>query len=111
VLSVKARAYYNGGSDDQHSQCDLDLRAFCKRLTVISFTALRDNASTFKKCRFIPRVMIDVSKIAPQTTLFGSESPLPIYISPASNALLGHPDGELTLVRGASATGVVQGSE
>ncbi len=74
-------------------------------------TALFENANNFKKCRFVPRVMVDVSKVAPQTKLFGLDSPLPIYISPSSNALLGHPDGELTLVRGASATGVVQGSE
>jgi L-lactate dehydrogenase (cytochrome) len=53
--------------------------------------------------------MVDVSTIYPQTKIFGQDSPLPIYISPASNALLGHPDGEFTLVRGAAKTGIFQG--
>jgi len=46
--------------------------------------------------------MRDVSSIRPQTTIFGVESALPIYVSPASNALLGHPDGELNITRGVS---------
>jgi isopentenyl diphosphate isomerase/L-lactate dehydrogenase-like FMN-dependent dehydrogenase len=46
--------------------------------------------------------MRDVSSIRPQTTIFGCESALPIYVSPASNALLGHPDGELNITRGVS---------
>lgn len=53
--------------------------------------------------------MVDVSSVYPQTKIFGQDSPLPIYISPASNALLGHPDGEFTLVRGAAKTGIFQG--
>lgn len=53
--------------------------------------------------------MVDVSAVYPQTKIFGQDSPLPIYISPASNALLGHPDGEFTLVRGAAKTGIFQG--
>jgi L-lactate dehydrogenase (cytochrome) len=61
-----------------------------------------ENKSSFRRCRLIPRVMRDVSVIAPQTTIFGVPSALPIYISPASNALLGHPEGELNLTRGVS---------
>ena len=41
--------------------------------------------------------------------MFGLPCSLPIYISPASNALLGHPEAELNLVRGAGKTGIVQG--
>jgi L-lactate dehydrogenase (cytochrome) len=47
-------------------------------------------------------VMRDVSAVSPQTTIFGVPSALPIYVSPASNALLGHPDGELNITRGVS---------
>ncbi|WWC88941.1 uncharacterized protein L201_003856 [Kwoniella dendrophila CBS 6074] len=71
--------------------------------------SLAENRSSFRKCRLVPRVMRDVTKVRPQTTIFGVPSALPIYISPASNALLGHPDGELNIVRGASKTGIVQG--
>jgi hypothetical protein len=63
---------------------------------------LAENRSSFRKCRLLPRVMRDVSAIQPQTTIFGCESALPIYISPASNALLGHPEGEMNLTRGVS---------
>ncbi|WVW84347.1 hypothetical protein I302_106381 [Kwoniella bestiolae CBS 10118] len=68
-----------------------------------------ENRSAFRKCRLIPRVMRNVTTVRPQTTIFGIPSALPIYISPASNALLGHPEGELNIVRGASRTGIVQG--
>lgn len=44
--------------------------------------------------------MRDVSSVEPQTTIFGFKSALPIYVSPASNALLGHPEGEMNITRG-----------
>ena len=69
----------------------------------------KENRAAFHKCRLLPRVMVDVSTIRPQTKIFGFDSALPIYISPASNALLGHPDGELNITRGVSAT--IQASE
>jgi L-lactate dehydrogenase (cytochrome) len=65
---------------------------------------LAENRSSFRKCRLLPRVMRDVSSIRPQTTIFGCESALPIYVSPASNALLGHPEGELNITRGVSSS-------
>lgn len=58
------------------------------------------NRSRFHQCRLVPRVMRNVLSVSPQTKIFGMDSPLPIYISPASNALLGHPEAELNLVRG-----------
>ncbi|KAJ9099932.1 hypothetical protein QFC21_003937 [Naganishia friedmannii] len=89
VMSEKTRSYYNTGALDEYT--------------------LDENRKAFNKCRFVPRIMVDVSTIYPQTKIFGQDSPLPIYISPASNALLGHPDGEFTLVRGAAKTGIFQG--
>ncbi|WRT68148.1 uncharacterized protein IL334_005123 [Kwoniella shivajii] len=68
-----------------------------------------ENRTAFRKCRLIPRVMRDVTSVRPQTKIFGIPSALPIYVSPASNALLGHPEGELNIVRGASKTGIIQG--
>lgn len=59
-----------------------------------------DNITAFRKCRLLPRVLRNVKTVYPQTTIFGQPSALPIYISPSSNALLGHPDGELNLTRG-----------
>lgn len=62
----------------------------------------QDNRDAFRKCRLLPRVLRNVRAVAPQTTIFGIPSALPVYISPSSNALLGHPDGELNMVRGVS---------
>lgn len=62
----------------------------------------RENRDSFRKCRLLPRVMRNVFTVSPQTTLFGLPSALPIYVSPASNALLGHPEGELNITRGVS---------
>lgn len=66
--------------------------------------SLDDNKAAFRKCRLLPRVMRDVSSISPQTTIFGKPSALPIYVAPASKALMGHPDGELNMTRGVSRT-------
>ncbi|WVR06147.1 hypothetical protein IAU60_003177 [Kwoniella sp. DSM 27419] len=80
VMSPQASAYYHTGALDGIS--------------------LVGNKDAFRKCRIVPRVMRDVSSVEPQTTIFGVRSALPIYISPSSNALLGHPDGELNMTRG-----------
>ncbi|KAL7419471.1 hypothetical protein Q5752_006309 [Cryptotrichosporon argae] len=88
-LSARASNYYSGYSLDGHSATD--------------------NRAAFRKCRLLPRVMRDVSAVSPQTTIFGVPSALPIYVSPASNALLGHPDGEFNITRGSARTGIVQG--
>jgi L-lactate dehydrogenase (cytochrome) len=105
-MSDKTKTYYNTGSLDEYSKS-------IRRNPITALThpppALSENRKTFNKCRFVPRVMVDVSAVYPQTKIFGQDSPLPIYISPASNALLGHPDGEFTLVRGAAKTGIFQG--
>jgi L-lactate dehydrogenase (cytochrome) len=79
-MSKQGAAYYHTGSLDGVS--------------------MRENKDAFRKCRLVPRVMRNVTSIRPQTSIFGLESALPIYISPASNAMLGHPDGELNLTRG-----------
>ena len=39
----------------------------------------------------------------------GLESSLPIFIAPAALARLGHPDGEMNLVRAAGSEGILQG--
>ncbi|WRT67533.1 uncharacterized protein IL334_004505 [Kwoniella shivajii] len=88
-LSPRVTNYYSASSLDGYSTAD--------------------NRNAFRKCRLLPRIMKNVNTVAPQTTIFGIPSALPIYVSPSSNALLGHPDGELNITRGAAKTGIVQG--
>lgn len=44
-----------------------------------------------------------------QTTFVGIETEVPIFISPAAMAKLGHPLGEINLTRAAAECGIVQG--
>lgn len=52
--------------------------------------------------------MRPVSICDPSTTLLSTPSSLPIFISPAALARLGHPLGEVNLTRGAYRTGIIQ---
>ncbi|SCV72725.1 BQ2448_4262 [Microbotryum intermedium] len=89
LLAPRAKIYYAGGSDDEQS--------------------LRDSFASYQRCRFRPRVLVDVSEVDPRTTVLNCASTLPIYIAPAAYARLGHELGEFNLTRGASKTGIVQG--
>ncbi|KAI5477940.1 L-mandelate dehydrogenase [Pseudohyphozyma bogoriensis] len=89
VLANRAQIYYRGGSDDEQS--------------------LRDSFASFQRCRFRPRVLVDVKEVDPRTTILGSPSTLPIYVAPAAHARLGHELGEINITRGAAKTGIVQG--
>jgi hypothetical protein len=50
-----------------------------------------------------------VSKVSTMTKMLGMPCALPIYISPCALARLGHPDGEMNLVRAAGRTNIFQG--
>lgn len=58
--------------------------------------ALRDSFASFQRCRFRPRVLVDVAEVDPRTTILGAKSTLPIYIAPAAHARLGHELGEVS---------------
>ena len=53
--------------------------------------------------------MRPVAVVDPSTTILGIPTPLPIFVSPAAMAGLGHPEGECNITRGAGTTGIVQG--
>ncbi|KAI5476148.1 hypothetical protein MNV49_000366 [Pseudohyphozyma bogoriensis] len=89
VISSKAAHYYEAAADDWFSYYD-------------SFAA-------YQRCRLRPRVLVDVAEIDPRTTILGSPSTLPIYVSPAAWARMGHELGEINITRGVAKTGIVQG--
>jgi L-lactate dehydrogenase (cytochrome) len=45
----------------------------------------------------------------PSTTILGIRTSLPVFVSPAAMAGLGHSGGECNITRGAGAMGIVQG--
>ena len=50
-----------------------------------------------------------VAVVDPSTTILGIPTPLPVFVSPAAMAGLGHPEGECNITRGAGAMGIIQG--
>ena len=50
-----------------------------------------------------------VSRVSTTSNVLGIPSSLPVFIAPAALARLGHPDGEMNLVRAAGRAGILQG--
>lgn len=70
--------------------------------------ALSQNALAFRNFFFQTRVMRAVGSCNPSTKILGFPSALPIFVSGAAMACLGHPLGEKNITRGAGHTGIIQ---
>jgi 4-hydroxymandelate oxidase len=68
--------------------------------------SIADNEAAWRRRRFRPRVLVDVSRVDPATTLLGSPAAFPLAIAPMSVQAIAHPDGELATARAAAAAGV-----
>lgn len=89
--SVKDRAdsvpeFYNSGSTDQ--------------------VTISENSKAYGKYRVRPRVLVDVSKCDPSTTVFGRNAAFPLGVSPAGLQAMAHPDGELATSRACARAGI-----
>jgi 4-hydroxymandelate oxidase len=87
ALSPEAFAYYAGGSWDE--------------------VTLRENEAAFGRRRLRPRVLVDVSRVDPATTMLGAPVSLPIGFAPAALQGLAHPEGEVAPARVAGREGLV----
>ncbi|KAF8807536.1 hypothetical protein BYT27DRAFT_7165315 [Phlegmacium glaucopus] len=88
VLSSKALAYYYSAADDEITN--------------------RENARAFARFFFRARVMRPVSHCDPSTTILGFESSIPVFVSGAALAKLGHPEGELNITRASAKERIIQ---
>ncbi|KAF4623588.1 hypothetical protein D9613_001923 [Agrocybe pediades] len=88
VLSHKALAYYASASDDEITNIE--------------------NARAFNRFFFNARVMRPVSHCDPSTSILGFKSSIPVFVSGAALAKLGHPDGEINITKGAHQGGIIQ---
>ncbi|KAG6819235.1 hypothetical protein H0H93_013927 [Arthromyces matolae] len=70
--------------------------------------AFQENSRAFTRFFFHPRVMRPVSQCDPSTTILGFQTSIPVFISGAALAKLGHPQGEANLTRGAAQSNIVQ---
>ncbi|KAJ3982184.1 FMN-dependent dehydrogenase-domain-containing protein [Lentinula detonsa] len=88
VLPHPVLAFYSAGTDDELS--------------------LRENSRAFDRFFFHPRVMRPVSICDPSTKILGYHSSLPIFVSGAAQAILGHSQGELNITRACGKANIIQ---
>ncbi|KAG2023335.1 cytochrome b2 [Coprinopsis cinerea AmutBmut pab1-1] len=88
VLSHKAWAYYSSAADEEITHLE--------------------NARAFSRFFFRARVMRPVGECDPSTTILGYQSAIPVFVSGAALAKLGHPKGEVNITRGAWKEGIIQ---
>lgn len=88
IVSRKAWAYYFSAADDLLS----------KRL----------NSEAYRSILLRPRIFVDCERCDTSTTLLGLRVGLPVYVSPAAMARLGHPAGEAGIARACGRYGVLQ---
>ncbi|KAI1767588.1 FMN-dependent dehydrogenase-domain-containing protein [Hypoxylon sp. FL1150] len=87
-MPEKAWAYYYSSSDDTFSK---------------SY-----NNAVYRSILLRPRVFVDCTKCDTSTSLLGHRVGLPVFVSPAAMARLGHPDGEAGIARACGKYGVMQ---
>ena len=87
-IPKKAWAYYFSASDDMYSK---------------TF-----NNTVYRDIVLRPRMFIDCTKCDTSTTLLGNKVGIPLYISPAAQARLAHPDGEHGIAKAAARFGAMQ---
>jgi 4-hydroxymandelate oxidase len=80
-MDPAAYDYYAGGAGDE--------------------ATLRDNEAAWRRIRFRPRVLVDVSSVSTDVELLGTHLPSPVVLAPTAFQKLAHPEGEVAAVRGA----------
>lgn len=87
TFSPKSWAYHSGAAND-------------------CFTR-DENREFFRRIWLRPAIMRDVSKVKTQSTLFGCDLDIPVFIAPVGAAKMSHEEGELPLARGAASSGII----
>lgn len=83
-----AWAYYSSGCDDE--------------------ITMRENHLSYQRIFFKPRVMVDVTNIDLSTSMLGTSTSAPFYVTATALGRLGHPDGEKVLTRGCAKHDIIQ---
>ncbi|KAE8150744.1 putative mitochondrial cytochrome b2 [Aspergillus avenaceus] len=87
-VSKKAWAYYYSASDDKVTK--------------------HFNTEVYRSILLRPRVFVDCTRCDLDTTLLGHNLGMPIYVSPAAMARLGHPAGEAGIAEACRSFGAMQ---
>ncbi|KAI9924543.1 hypothetical protein ASPWEDRAFT_109673 [Aspergillus wentii DTO 134E9] len=87
-ISKKAWAYYYSASDDKFSK--------------------HFNSEVYRSIILRPRVFVDCTTCDLDTTILGNKLGMPIFVSPAAMARLGHPSGEAGIAEACRSFGAMQ---
>ena len=71
-----------------------------------SEATLRRNRMALDSLAFRPRVLRDVGKVDPSTTLLGRPLPFPLVLAPTGFTRIADPEGELAVARAADRAGI-----
>lgn len=69
---------------------------------------MRENHTAFHKIWFRPRILVDVENIDTSTTMLGTKTDMPFYVTATALGKLGNPEGEVLLTRGAKKHNIIQ---
>ncbi|KAI0104698.1 FMN-dependent dehydrogenase-domain-containing protein [Nemania sp. FL0031] len=69
-------------------------------------SALRGNLASWHAVKFRPRIFRDVAIVDPRSSILGTASAFPFYVSPMGQLGRGHPDGEIGVVRALARRGI-----
>jgi (S)-2-hydroxy-acid oxidase len=86
-LSKMVYDFYASGAEDQRT--------------------LKENREAFSRILFLPRVLIDVSRINMSVSVLGYNISMPIMVAPTALHKLAHPEGEVASARAAAAAGTI----
>jgi 4-hydroxymandelate oxidase len=70
-------------------------------------TALRANVKAWRRCRLLPRVLRDVSRVDTSLALAGAVLRTPVAVAPTAFHALAHPEGELATAAAAARAGAL----
>lgn len=68
---------------------------------------LRDNHEAYDRIKLRYRVLVDVSKLNLQTSVYGQSISMPIIVAPMAFQGMAHPDGELATARATGNAGTI----
>ncbi|CAO3695462.1 unnamed protein product [Rhizopus stolonifer] len=88
VLKIEAWAYYSSGAYNE--------------------ITLRENHNAFHRIWFKPRVMVNVKNVDSSTSMLGTPTSFPLYISATALGKMGHPEGEVVLTKACAKRNVIQ---
>lgn len=88
IMKRTAWGYYSSAADDE--------------------ITMRENHASFHRIWFRPQVLVDVENVDFSTTMLGTKTDIPFYVTATALGKLGNPEGEVVLTRAADKHNIIQ---